>query len=174
MSQKPQLFSGARGLIQYGSGTNPKTLAIATDISVSTRNNLRPSYVVGSMNPISIEPLSIDVDCSIGRLIPVNEPTTSGTEANKAAMKNTTAIDLDLEEKIVDILKSETIDIIISDRTTGTIVAVVKEARFTGRSSSLSSGDVAQERLNFVGIYVSYGTDGDLANSGNPTGYETY
>ena len=152
-SPKPQLLSGARGLIKYiDSKGVTQTLGIATDISINTRENLRPSYVIGQIGPVSIEPLSLDVDCSVGRLVPVNLTT--------GEYKSASAIDLGLEEKINEILTSAAIEIQIYDKSSSggeVLVSSIKEARFTGRSLSVSSGDVAQERLNFVGIYDAAG-----------------
>jgi len=152
-SPKPQLLSGARGLIKYiDSKGATQTLGIATDISINTRENLRPSYVIGQIGPVSIEPLSLDVDCSIGRLVPVNLTT--------GLPKSVSAIDLGLEEKINEILTTAAIEIQIYDKSSTegeVLVSSIKEARFTGRSLSVSSGDVAQERLNFVGIYDAAG-----------------
>lgn len=163
-SPKPQLLSGARGLIKYVNSEGATiTLGIATDISINTRESLRPSYVIGQIGPVSIEPLSLDVDCSIGRLVPVNLTT--------GEYNSTSALDLGLEERIDKILTSAAIEIQIYDKASAgseeTLVSSIKEARFTGRSLSVSSGDVAQERLNFVGIYDAAGPD----QTADETGY---
>jgi len=174
MSHKPQLFSGARGVIKYGKGTTFKTLAIAVDISVNTREQLRPTYVVGRIEPISIEPIGIDVDCSIGRIIPVNafNALATGDELAAESTSRVTAIDISLEEKIADILTADSLTIEIYDsKATGgdNVISSIKDARFTGRSVSLNSSDVAQERLNFVGIY-----DGGYGGESNTPGSTAY
>ena len=180
-ASKPQLLSGARGVVKYVNSDGKQiTLGIATDISINTRENLRPSYVIGEIGPVSIEPLSFDVDCSLGRLVPVNLP--QSTEAIPGRDKTattpsipnspggrasaTTALDLGLEERIDQILTAASIEILVFDKQSDKPVCQIKEARFTGRSLSVGTGDVAQERLNFVGIY-------DAANGNTPeeTGY---
>lgn len=178
---KPQLFSGARGKITFGAsdGTTKTVLAIITDVSVSVKEGLRPTYVVGEMNPISIEPLSIDVDCSIGRMIPVNalNATTNGTDAGTGdtklsapvANRQVSARDLGMEEQISQILQKDSVEIIIEDKITGKTLAKISHARFQGRQMSLNSGDLANERISYVGIYDG-GYDGN--SDGTKVGYE--
>jgi hypothetical protein len=156
----PQLFSGARGRIVF----DGKTLALVTNISVSENVALRPTYVVGEMNPVAIDPTAIDVSCSIGRIIPMN----SSKSADK--LGKTTAIDLGIEHKINDILSKDTVDIQILDlnpldtASTEKIIAVVKYSRYSGRSFSTNAGDIASENYNFVGIL-----DGGYGGDANPT-----
>lgn len=173
-NSRPQLFSGARGKVTF---TDPAgvdhVLAIITDVSVNVRENLRPAYVVGELNPVSIEPLSIDVDCSIGRMIPMNvaaaAPDTAKTADGYSKLtgdgSQVTARALNLEEQIGDILSKDSVIITIQDKLTDATIATVKHARFSGRSMSVNSGDLAQERINYVGIF-----DGANGNSA-PTGY---
>jgi hypothetical protein len=168
MSTRPQLFSGVRGQFVFTKADGTKeTFAFATDVSVSVRHSVRPSYVLGDMNAIAIDSLSYDVDVSIGRLVPVNNSdptkatlstTTAGGLATPgagygAAEKLTTSINSGLEISIPQILISNSVDLDIVDRTTGKTVASIKECRFAGRSSSLNAQDVLTERLNFIGIY---------------------
>lgn len=154
---KPQLFSGARGKITFkdSAGTD-HVLAFVTDVSVSENAGLKPTFVVGSMNPVAIDPMSIDVTASIGRIIPMNLQTSS------TALDQVTSIDLAFEEKINDILSKDSIEIQIEDKNTSKILVSVKYARFAGRSTSMSSGDTATERYNFVGI-LDAGRDGSGA-----------
>jgi hypothetical protein len=195
MADKPQLFSGARGLIKYKNSAGiDVTLAIATDISINVREQLRPSYVIGELGPLSIEPLSLDVDCSIGRLVPVNVGTVqqgatpnaapsalpgraSTDQAPSALGSAKTAIDLGLEERLDQILSAQSLEIAIYDKVSGgadglKTVSIIKEARFTGRSMTVSSGDVAQERLNFVGIWDSSVNAAGEAQPADETGYK--
>ena len=149
---KPQLLSGARGKITFkGADGELQVLGFVTDVSISENEGLRPSYVVGSMNPITIEPLSYDVSVSIGRIVPVNNP--SGSAKDKIS-----AVDFNIEHAINIILAMDHCEIIIEDKnpsdpTNPKIIAAIKYCRFSGRSQSLSTGDVASERYNFVGIY---------------------
>lgn len=173
MATRPQLFSGVRGQFVFTKPDGAKTtFAFATDISVSVRHAVRPSYVLGDMNAIAIDSLSYDVDISIGRLVPVNssDPTKATIKTPGApeiepgqgygsAETLTTAIKAGLEVSIASILVSNSVDLDIIDRTTGKTIASVKECRFAGRSSSLNAQDVLTERLNFVGIYDA-GYDG--------------
>lgn len=149
---KPQLLSGARGKISFKSPSGEiKVLGFVTDVSISESEGLRPSYVVGSMNPVTIEPLSYDVSVSLGRIMPINKP--DGSPLDKF-----TAIDHEIEASINQILSLDHCEITIEDKnpadpTNPKIIASIKYCRFSGRSQSLSSGDVASERYNFVGIY---------------------
>jgi hypothetical protein len=149
---KPQLFSGARGKVTFKSPSGEmKILGFITDVSVSENEGLRPSFVVGSMGPVTIEPLSYDVSVSVGRIMPINKP-------DGSPMDKYTAIDHEFEASINAILALESCEIILEDKnpadpTNPKIIAAIKYCRFAGRSQSLSSGDVASERYNFVGIY---------------------
>ena len=73
---RPQLLSGARGLIQIFNRESQQfeTIAYSTDINISVRSNVRPTYVMGRMNAGAIDTLAYDVEVSIGRVVPVNAP----------------------------------------------------------------------------------------------------
>jgi hypothetical protein len=149
---KPQLLSGARGKITFKAPNGElKVLGFVTDVSISEHEGLRPTYVVGSMNPTTIEPLSIDVSVSVGRIMPING-------ANGQILDKYTAIDHEFEASINAILALDHCEITLEDKnpadpTNPKIIAAIKYCRFSGRSMSLSSGDVASERYNFVGLY---------------------
>lgn len=184
MATRPQLFSGVRGQFVFTKpdGVTKVTFAFATDVSVTVRHAVRPSYVLGDMNAIAIDSLSYDVDVSIGRLVPINssDPTKAtlktGTATNPVApgeinagagYGTPTAIEAGLEVSIASILTTNSVDLDIIDRTTGKTIAAIKECRFAGRSSSLSAQDILQERLNFVGIYdAGYGGTANSATVG--------
>jgi hypothetical protein len=173
MATRPQLFSGVRGQFSF-TRTDPasgksetKFFAFATDISVSVRHSVRPSYVLGDMNAIAIDSLSYDVDVSVGRLVPINDsdPTKATAKSTPGQINTggyglTNAINAGLEVSIASILVSDSVSLDIIDRTTGKTLASVKECRFAGRSTALNAQDVMQERLNFVGIYDA-GYEGD-------------
>jgi hypothetical protein len=169
----PQLLSGARGLVSYKDPNgNAVVLGIATDITINIRQAVRDSFVMGRPNAATLDPTAIDVDCSIGRLVPVNTMTnntqpSAGQHVAGNGVGAATAIELGLEDLIVNMLSSNAIEIGIEDSITGVFTSSVKQARFTGRTLSDAAGDVANERLNFIGIYDS-GTNGE--NSA-PTGY---
>jgi hypothetical protein len=161
MSQ-PQLFSGARGIIYK----DEKAIAVAIDITVTVREGVRQTYVMGSYVPAAQDPTSIDVDCSIGRVIPLNpKDATSVTPP-------ITSIDLGLEDKISDVLTAQSLTITIQDKISvggkQNIVASIREARFQGRNLGVNAADIANERLNFVGIYDS----GFNGNQTVVTGYD--
>lgn len=171
-SHTPQLASGARAQIFVtDSSGNERLVAIATDVSVQVSDQIIPSYVCGEINPISLEPVGADASCSIGRLIPVNSSGAAASGKNAAdgsaqlsASANdpaTTAIELGLEDQINNILTAPALTIRVHDKIINTNIAIIKEARFAGRSQSVSSGGLATERLNFVGIY-------DAANGNTP------
>ncbi len=145
----PQLLSGARGLIQkFNRETGQfETLAFATDISVNERAGVRQTWVMGSMNPAAIDPLSIDVDVSIGRVVPVNNPDGSN--------KNPSAIAAGLETVINQMVSAEDLNIALQDKVTGKYILSVKNCRFAGRTFGTNAGDVANERFAFTGIYDS-------------------
>jgi len=159
---KPQVFSGARGRITFkDSDGKDHVLALVTDVSISENAGLRPTFVVGAEGPVGIEPLSMDVTASIGRIIPMNDITSS--EARKAI----TSIEHRFEEVMSTIMTRDHVEITIEDTKSNEgnrILAVVKYARFAGRSTSVNSGDVGSERYNFIGIFdAGYG-----ANSNAP------
>jgi hypothetical protein len=156
----PQLLSGARGLIlvQTSAGLS-KTLAIALDITVTVRYSVKDTYVMSKLNPMGLDPTAIDVDVTIGRCVPVNQqnlstPTTGGWKVNNQD-SGTSAIDLGLEEFIANTLTANALVIGIQDNITGAVTSSVQQARFTGRTLSSGAADVANERLNFTGIFDS-------------------
>jgi len=169
---KPQLFSGARGQIEFTDKTGAKQiLAFVTDVSISTNDNLRPTYTIGDVNPRTIEPLSEDASASIGRIIPINKAEAQPGAAAQPLDK-TTAIDHGIEEAIANILSADHVEITIFDKNPSdgslAVVGSLKFARFAGRSFSSSATDLATERYNFVGLWDgSYGN----ANTGREVNY---
>lgn len=162
---KPQLFSGARGKITFkDSDGNEHILALVTDVSIQETAGLRPTYVVGAEGPVLIEPLSMDVTASIGRIVPIND-------AKGKARTEITSIDYKFEEIMHTITQRDTVEITIYDTKSKDgekILASVKYARFSGRSTSMNSGDTASERYNFVGILdAGYGATANAADSIN-------
>jgi hypothetical protein len=167
----PQLLSGARGLIKNGS----QTLAIATDITVNIRHNVRPTHVVGDMNAAAIDTLAYDVDVSIGRVIPVNA---FNADADLAARKVTgndsevSSIEIGLEPVLNVITSAQDINIVLQDRVTEATIASVKGCRFSGRTQSMNANDIANERINFVGIYdAGYSASGGSPSNSATDGY---
>lgn len=171
MASRPQLLSGARGLIKNGS----TVLAVATDITVNTRHNVRPTYTIGDMNASAIDTLSYDVDVSVGRVIPVNAKDSdanlqSGTETGRTG--TITAIELGLETVIALMTSADDLNIVLQDRVTGATIASVKGCRFSGRTESMNATDIANERLNFTGIYdAGYSAPGGLPDNSATDGY---
>jgi len=163
---KPQLFSGARGAIYIKDQTTP--VAFVTDISVSVQANVRPTYVIGSLNPVGLEPLSEDVNVSIGRIIPINSSNakTVVSPAFEASKDKFTAIDYGHEERMNAILTADSIDIAIMDKVTQKTIAFIRYCRFAGRTTSMSMGDIANERYQFVGIYDSANNSSEDVNFG--------
>jgi hypothetical protein len=186
----PQILSGARGVVGYTDADGiTHQLAIATDITINVRAAVRDTYVMGNLNAMSLDPTMIDCDCSIGRVVPMNQagaaqsagglaPSVGGWQSN-GQQSGTGAIELGLEqpvntttgaggEELDGILFANSLQITLTDEITGKVVGAVQQARFSGRTLNLGSGDVATERMNFTGIYDS-GFDGE--NSGVQTGY---
>lgn len=157
---KPQLFSGARGTIEIkGQDGVVQTLAFVTDVSISSNESLRPSYVIGDINPKTIEPLSEDASASIGRIIPINDP-------KGAKRTSINAIDYKIEPILHQIMTSDSLEITIYDQNltgdpTGKspkVMGSLKGARYAGKSFNSSATDLATERYNFVGLWDgSYG-----------------
>lgn len=145
MSTRPQLFSGARGEIKV----DGKTIAYATDINVNIAASVRAVHTFGSPNARSVEPLSVGATVSIGRVFPVNKP--DGTPVN------TSDIAIGIEPVISQMLASEDLTVTLTDKLTGITVANVQNCRFAGRSLSLSAQQLAQERIQLVGIYDAAG-----------------
>jgi hypothetical protein len=178
MADKPQLLSGVRGIFQK---SNPKTgvletVAFVTDVSVNRRVGTRVTYVVGRMNGAAIDSLSIDVDVSIGRVIPMSDvqgsaqnpwvpPVGSGQTGAKVGP---TAIESGLEPTIASMTTNDDFTLAIYDEATGQYVSSVRHCRFAGGSIGMGAGDIASERLQYVGIY-----DGGYAGTENAatTGY---
>lgn len=152
---KAQLFSGARGQIKY----NGVTLAFFTDANVQVTDNVAPTYVVGELHPVTLEPLSYDVTVSIGRVIPMNK--SDGTPLNQVD-----GFDLGLEPRIIDVLNNNAVEIDLVDKQKNVVMAQIMECRFTGRTTNMGSNDIANERYNFVGIY-----DAVAKNSPQELGY---
>lgn len=174
----PQLLSGARGLIQrLNTATGQfETVAFATDISVNVRQSTRQTYVVGRMNAAANDSLSYDVDVSIGRVVPVNAADAAfDATANppqpqvQARAQQATAVGLGLEPLINTFVSSEDITIALQDKVTGQYISAVRGCRFAGRSLGTNAGDVASERLQFIGIYDT-GVQGE--NVASNLGYE--
>lgn len=168
---RPQLFSGARGQIQFTDSSGKiNTLAVITDVSVSEQAGLRPTFVLGDVNPRSIEPLSLDVTISCGRLVPVTAVDSSG---KASAESQVTSFDYGFEELIQNFLSAEDLTIVLQDKNPAggspITIAAINNCRFAGKSSSTSSGDISSERYNFVGIYDS-GYKG-TTNTGDQIGY---
>jgi len=171
----PQLLSGARGLIQQLNLETGAfvTIAFATDISINVRHGVRQTYVVGRMNPATTDTLTYDVDVSVGRVIPVNAAGASfdvaGDPQVDPRIESATALGVGLEPLIAAFVASEDISIALQDKVTGQYISSVRNARFAGRSMGVNAGDIANERINFVGIYDT-GVDGE--NAADNLGYE--
>jgi len=142
---RPQLFSGARGSLKV----DGRTLAFVTDVNINVQANVRPVHTFGAPNARSIEPLSTGVTVSLGKVFPVNA--TDGT------VVNTSSIAIGIEPIISLMLAAEDIIISLQDKLTGVTVADVKNCRFAGRSLTLSAQQIAQERIQLVGIYDAAG-----------------
>lgn len=142
---RPQLFSGARGALRV----NNVTQAFVTDVSVNVTSTVRPVHTFGASNARSVEPLSTGVSLSIGRVIPVNRA--DGTPVN------TSDISIGIEPIISLMLAAEDITVSLTDKLTGVTVADIKNCRFSGRSLNLSAQQIAQERIQLVGIYDAAG-----------------
>ena len=168
LNHKSQLASGARGIIRITDSNGvTTTLGMALDISVNIRETVRETYVMGELNPVALDPTAIDVDCSIGRVIPVmtqaqaKQPNTatatrtSGTGTSGTGTTPTHATEFGAEIAIDSILTAPAIDIELFDTVSAQSIARIRQARFTGRTLSTSTSEIANERLNFVGIYDS-------------------
>ena len=178
LNDTPQLASGARGVVQITDSAGVlKTLAVALDINVNVRSSVRETYVMGELNPVSLDPTSIDVDCSFGRVIPISKQTSSApidktnhvARSSGDAVNPTHAVEFNAEQLIQNTLTSNSIDIALYDTITNKYLATVKGARFSGRSLSTNTSDIANERLNFVGIWDAGYDNNQSAN----TGYES-
>ena len=163
---KPQLLSGARGIIKIGN----KPLAFVADIIVNIREGVRQTYVLGRMNPGVIDSLSYDVDVSVGRVYPVNSKSADADigkiQSGQAGLTPEVqdGITVGLEEIIAQMTSAEDLTISIEDRNSTTISSV-QNCRFAGRSFTMQAGDVAQERYNFMGIYDSGYGGGEIGQT---------
>ena len=152
MATRPQLLSGARGKLKI----NGVEVAFITDVSVTIQAQVRPVHTFGAANARSIEPLSIGAQVSIGRVFPVNKPDTILTAVDTSSVGAL----MGFVEPIINLmLTSEDIEVELTDRMAGVTVANVKNCRFAGRTFSVSASQIAQERINLVGIYDAAGSN---------------
>jgi hypothetical protein len=140
----PQLFSGARGILQV----NGQTIAFITDVSVSIQANVRAVHTFGAANARSVEPLSYGCNVTIGRVIPVN--TTAGAAVDTSTISPAFN---GIEPVISQMLYAEDIEISLLDSITNQTVADIRNCRFSGRTLNLSAQQIANERIQLVGIY---------------------
>lgn len=150
---KPQLFSGARGLLKI----NARTVAYVTDVTVNIASNVRAVHTFGAANARSVEPLSTGASVTIGRVIPMNKP--------DGGAVNTSNINMGVESVISQMLKAEDITVTIMDKITDQVVSDVRNCRFAGSSLGMSAQQIAQSRINLVGIYDAAG-----GNTADPIG----
>jgi len=167
----PQLLSGARGLIQVLDTSTGQfnTIAFATDITINTRQGVRQTFVVGRMNAGSIDSLTYDVDILIGRVVPVNTQGEGAVDEGAARPDTATALGIGLEPLIATFVASEDISIAIQDKVTSQYTSSIRNCRFSGRSLGTNANNIAQERINFIGIYDTGYSDENAASS---LGYE--
>jgi hypothetical protein len=144
MATRPQLFSGARGNLQV----NGKTIAFVTDVSVNVQANVRAIHTFGAANARSIEPLSYGVNVTVGRVIPVSKPDGSAVDTSTISANFN-----GIEPVISQMLLAEDITIDLLDSLTSQTVASVRNCRFAGRTLSLSAQQIANERIQLVGIF---------------------
>lgn len=142
---RPQLFSGARGELKV----DGRTIAYITDVSVNITANTRAVHTFGAANARSVEPLSTGASVSIGRVFPLNRPDGSGV--------NTSDIANGIEPIISLLLAAEDITVDLMDKLTNQTVSSVRNCRFAGRNLSVSSQNIAGERIQLVGIYDAAG-----------------
>lgn len=142
---RPQLFSGARGELKI----DGRTQAFVTDVNINIQANVRPVHTFGASNARSVEPLSTGVTLSIGRVFPVNKA--DGTPVNSSD------IAVGIEPVISLMLSSEDLNVVLQDKLTGITIADIKNCRFAGRSLNLTAQQIAQERIQLVGIYDAAG-----------------
>lgn len=142
---RPQLFSGARGVLYI----NNVAHAFVTDVSVQISANVRPVHTFGAATARSVEPLSTGVSVSLGRVYPVN--------AADGTAIDTSDIAVGIEPVISQMLLAEDIMVELRDRITGATVAKINHCRFAGRSLSVAAQQIAQERIQLVGIFDGAG-----------------
>jgi hypothetical protein len=146
MSTRPQLLSGARGALKINNGP---AIAFVTDVNVNDQANVRAVHTFGAAHARSVEPLSTGVNVSIGKVIPMNRP--DGTPVN------TSNIAMGIESVISQMLTAEDMTVTLFDTVTDQVVADVRNCRFAGGSLGLSAQQLAQGRLQLVGIYNAAG-----------------
>lgn len=148
MATRPQLLSGARGKLKV----NGKEIAFITDVSVSIQAQVRPVHTFGAANARSIEPLATGAQVSIGRVFPVSKPDGSAVDTNSVSSN------MGFVEPIIALmLSSSDIEVELTDRLAGVTVANIKNCRFAGRTFNVSASQIANERINLVGIYDAAG-----------------
>ena len=142
---KPQLFSGARGILTVIGLNGAKTLLFITDVSVSITNNVRAVHTFGSPAARSTEPLSTSCTVSIGRVVPVNTGAGTAVDSSMVAMG--------IEPLVNQITSAEDLQVQLTDEVTGATLANILNCRFTGRTLNAAAGNLANERVTLIGIY---------------------
>jgi hypothetical protein len=155
----PQLLSGARGVFSYvDANGNSVVLAIATDCTVNSRYGNQATFVLSRENAAGIDPVSLDCDVSIGRVIPVNQidGTSSPTpwQAGSQTSHNDAYV-LGLKTLIQNMATANSLTLSLQDKVTGAYVGSVSGCRSNGGSASVAAQAIAGERLSFTGIYDS-------------------
>jgi hypothetical protein len=144
----PQLLSGARGLLLV----NGQIIAFVTDCTVTITSNVRAIHTFGTANARSVEPLSVGATVSIGRVIPINN--TSGTYVDTSTISPAFA---NIEPVVSQMLAAEDVTVTLQDKLTGQTVADVRNCRFASRTLNVAAQQIANERIQLVGIFDSVG-----------------
>jgi hypothetical protein len=141
---RPQLFSGARGQLFV----NNTLIGFVTDVSVNVQANVRAVHTFGAPNARSVEPLSYGVNVTIGTVVPVNKPDGSPVDASPIS-----AAFGGIEPVISQMLLAEDITITLQDKLTNQTIAQVRNCRFAGDTLNLAAQQIANRRIQLVGIF---------------------
>jgi hypothetical protein len=150
---KPQLLSGARAQVSIAG----KVLAFLTDVSIDAPASVRPVHTFGAPNARSVEPLQAGpCTVSVGRVIPVNDSTGKDVDSSM--------LGAGIEPTLAAMMTADDITIDLVDKVTNKTYASVRNCRFMGRSLQSAAGQLATERIQFMGIY-----DAGRINNGAPS-----
>lgn len=142
-------MSGARArvLIVDPNTDQGRVVGLFTDVSYGLTFDAQPAYILGRYSPAEIDYTAqepVQVTCSGWRVV--------GHGAHKdAAVPN-----------LKDLLTHNYIDLAIEDRQTGRRIAIIRNVRPTGYSTSISARQLETITVTFVGILLD---DEDTTNT---------
>lgn len=135
----PKIFSGARAKLSI---TNPnagtdQVIGIFNNVSYGFSYSTTPAYILGRFTAAEIDYTSVDtvsVSATGYRIIGQGGHTAGAMPS------------------VNDLLQHEYVTLTVYDRTTGRRMAIIKDCRPTGYSTTISARNTVEITVNYVGI----------------------